>query len=241
MSEEVACGAHGSSPGAIVCRHLKDGERLGFHYDAERDAGEVMCPTAWCDDCHDALEAADEWNQEVVEAADFRLVCSRCYGQIRTRNWTHDHEAFERLLDSSVSFLDTQQEVFRRDFRLGDHERWDWDQTRAQLTFSNAGKVALICDIAFVGSISTASNTWMWAWANDSLEEGVKAGMRELCEYGEEQGFEKLAGGYWDASEEDGWRMTAIAAKFFGAIGAYRTPSDQGFTFMVITGAHWAQ
>lgn len=241
MSEEIECGKHGKSSGAMVCRHLKHGEHLGFHYDAERDAGEVMCPTAWCDDCHDALEAANEWNEQVVAAADFSLVCAQCYGQIRSRNWTHDPDTFQELLDTSVAFLETQQEVFRRDFQLGEHERWDWDQDRAQLTFSNGGKVAVICDVAFTGSVSTASNTWMWAWANDSLSEGVKANLRELCEFGETQGFEKLAGGYWHATEVDGWQMTAIAAKFFGAIGAYRTPNTNGFTYMVITGARWVQ
>jgi hypothetical protein len=35
--------------------------------------------------------------------------------------------------------------------------------------------------------------------------------------------------------------MTAIAAKFLGAIGAYRSPSERGFTFMAITSARWVQ
>ena len=203
------CAAHGAGEIAMVCRHLRQGEQQGFHYDADRDSGEVLCPTAWCDDCHESLESAGEWNEKIVKAADFHAVCARCYALIRTRNWSHDDQALARLLDSAVPFLESQQEILRRDFKLSEHERWDWDQDRTQLIFSNEGQVAVVCDIAFVGSFSSADKTWMWSWANDSLAENVKAPMRELCEFGEERGFEKLAGAYWDGTETDGWRMTA--------------------------------
>jgi hypothetical protein len=234
------CDTHGAREVAMVCRHLRENEQRGFHYDAERDSGEVLCPTAWCDDCHESLVSAGEWNEQIVKAADFRAVCVRCYALIRSRNWSHDDQAFARLLDSAVPFLESQQEVLYRDFQLSMHQPWDWDQDRSQLTFSDEGRVVVVCDIALVGSFSSTENTWMWSWASDSLAEQVKAPLRELCEFGEERGFEKLAGAYWDGTETDGWQMTAIAAKYLGAIGAHRAPDERGFIYMVITRARWA-
>jgi hypothetical protein len=239
--KQVECATHGASSGALVCRHLHEGEQLGFHYFAAREPDELECPDAWCDDCHAVLDGADDWTDEFVEHAGFQVVCSQCYGIIRANNWVQDDEAWEELLASSVAFLEEQQRILTRDFKLGDHERWDYDQDRGQLTFSNQGKVALICDILFVGSFSKVTGTWLWSWANESVEEKLKAPLLELCEFGEEQGFERLAGAYWEAAEEDAWEMTAVAARFLGAIGAYRAPKDRGFTFMVITGARWAQ
>jgi hypothetical protein len=239
--KQVQCATHGASSGALVCCHLRKGEQLGFHYFAEREPDELECPDAWCDDCHHVLDGADDWTEEFVEHARFEVVCSMCYASIRARNWVQDEDAYQELIVSAVEFLKERQQILTRDFKLGAHERWDYDQERGQLTFSNGGKVAVVCDILFVGSFSEGTGTWLWSWANDSVEEDLKAPMRDLCEFGEAQGFERLAGAYWQASQEDAWEMTAVAAKFLGAIGAYRAPKERGFTFMVITGARWAQ
>ena len=59
--------------------------------------------------------------------------------------------------------------------------------------------------------------------------------------YGEEHTFHKLVAAHWSATEEDGWEMTAIAAARIKAQGAYRSPKDRGFTFMVMTDVRWAQ
>ncbi len=237
--EKIECEAHGPSAPAFVCGHLCDGEALGFHYEAER-VDDEMCPDAWCDDCHAALEAAGEWTDDLEQQADIKVVCSLCYGEIRAKNWVQDEEAWAELVDSAIDYLNAQQEVLRRDFKIGDHDRYDYDQSRAELVFSAGGKVVLVCDVAFVGGVSTRSDTWMWSWANSTNEEPVKAAMREVRDFGEERGFERLAGAYWGADPEDGWQMTAVAAKYLGAMGAYRCPTDYGFLYMVITGARWA-
>jgi hypothetical protein len=239
--DSVSCETHGSTPAALVCRHLPQGAQLGFNYRAERDADQVVCPDAWCDACHEALERAGHWDEAMLAHAGFAVVCQGCYGEIRAKNWPQDHLAWQSLVKSSVDYLSEQQAVLMRDFRLGEHQRYDWDQERAELVFSNDGKPALVCDIVMVGSISVVTGTWLWSWANDSDLEQVKAPLRDVLAFGEERGFEKLAGAYWPGAEEDGWQMTAIAAKYLGAIGAYRTPKERGFTFMAITRARWVQ
>ena len=79
----------------------------------------------------------------------------------------------------------------------------------------------------------------MWAWANKSIDEKVKASSRDVKEMGEELGLKELVTGRWAATEVDGWEMTAVLAKHLKAIGSYRTPSDNGFTYMVVTKAKW--
>ncbi len=86
---------------------------------------------------------------------------------------------------------------------------------------------------------STQSNTWMWAWANDSLLELVKADAKKILALGEELGFVNLVAGLWEADSVDGWEMTSIMAEALNAIGAYRTPSDNGFTYMIVKKAYF--
>jgi hypothetical protein len=93
----------------------------------------------------------------------------------------------------------------------------------------------------FVGSISTSSNTWLWAWANESDPESVKTKIRAVRRYGEKHHILKLACPHWDATEVDGWEMTSVAATVIGGVGSHRTPSADGYTFMLLTSVNWAQ
>lgn len=43
--------------------------------------------------------------------------------------------------------------------------------------------------------------------------------------------------GHWAADEQDGWHMTAYAYDVLGGLGAYRTPSDSGYVYMIIRDA----
>jgi hypothetical protein len=237
---KIQCGSHGESDGAFVCTHLVEGEQRGFNWGVNPQDPDALSPDAYCDACDAALDAAGGWTPELEAAAGVRMVCTLCYSKIRERNWRQDDDAYDQLLDESIAYYNERLTAFKKDFRIDEHKRWDWNQESSQLVFSNDGVAAVICDVVFVGSVSTRSNTWMWAWANKSVLEGVKADIRKVRAYGEEKNFEKLAGAYWSATERDGWVMTAISTQVLGGIGAYRSPDDDGFTFMVVTAARWA-
>lgn len=101
--------------------------------------------------------------------------------------------------------------------------------------FSDDGKPQHEAEVQFSGSFSNTSDSWMWAWANNSLLENVKEGSNSVRKLGETSNFLNLVAAKWNATEVDGWEMTAILAKQLGALGAYRTPHKKGFIYIVIT------
>lgn len=103
--------------------------------------------------------------------------------------------------------------------------------------FSNDGVPAVRARIQFIGSFSPLSNTWLWAWANFSIDAPNRALVEKVRELGEERDFPKLTTWKWNATEHDGWHMAAIAARVMGAKGIYRAPSDTGPTFLAIMDA----
>lgn len=238
---KIKCSTHGESRPAYVCQHLNEGSGLGFQFGVNPEKPDAMCPDAWCDQCEARFLEVGDWTDELFAEAGFKVVCTTCYSQIRARNWIEDREAYDDLLHESIDYLNHKQDALVQEFKLDQHARFDWHQESGQLVFSNDGKPAVICDVVFVGSISTRGDTWLWSWANDSLVEGVKARMREVRTHGEEHRFSKLAGAFWPAKAEEGWEMTSIAARLLEAIGGYRSPDDDGFLYMVITRANWAQ
>jgi hypothetical protein len=238
---KVQCGVHGKSSATFICHHLSEGEKLGFNVGFDPNEPDDLYPDAWCDQCDEVLEQEGEWNDKSEAFADIKLVCAGCYCEIREKNWNQDDEALHELISTSFEYLQKAQDSFMKTYKVGEHERWDWYQETGKLIFSHEGEPVVECDIDFVGTYSNLSNTWMWAWANSSFTENIKEKSRKVRALGEKRSFLKLASAIWSSDPVDGWEMTAIMAKELGAIGAYRTPDDNGFVYMVVNNARWVK
>jgi hypothetical protein len=143
--------------------------------------------------------------------------------------------AWQELVDAGYEYTKAQQKMLESDFDLSKHERWDLDQDSGELVFSSRGKPAVVAKIQFVGSISNTSKTWLWSWANRSIEPALSKSMSVVREYGKKHGHRKLTDRRWQADETDGWEMTAVANYLLKGKGVYRPPFDAGFSYVVIT------
>jgi hypothetical protein len=242
MSEEemkVECNIHGTSDATFVCQHLPQGEKLGFHRGFDPDNPYALYPDAWCDKCDEVLEQEGGWNDTSESFAGIKLLCSGCYTNAKERNWAEDSEQVDELIRSSFEYLQSKQDSFMDEYKAGEHERWDWYQETGKLIFSHEENPVVECEVDFVGTVSTSSNTFMWAWANDSFTEIIKEKSRAIKSLGEQNNLMKLSSAIWPADEVDGWEMTGVMAKELNAIGAYRTASDNGFVYMTVKNASW--
>ena len=149
-------------------------------------------------------------------------------------------DRFVDLVTAAHAYATERQDELRREFSLGTWPRYDCDQGTAQLTFSADGKVRVVADIQFVGTVSTVTNTWLWAWANPHLEPAVARDVDEVRRYGERHDIAQLTTPKWTANETDGWEMTSITAYLLRAQGVYRAPREGGYTYMVMTRIRWA-
>ncbi|HEX5872286.1 MAG TPA: hypothetical protein VFY65_17780, partial [Longimicrobium sp.] len=117
----------------------------------------------------------------------------------------------------------------------GGYEHYDWDQESGQIVFSDSGVAKVVADVQFVGSTSTRSGTWLWAWDNPSIDAGLSRAVRKVRSFGQRHRIERLTEPKWEADEVDGWEMTSIAARLTRAEGAYRSPGENGATFLLLT------
>jgi hypothetical protein len=150
-------------------------------------------------------------------------------------------DRFVDLVTRAHAYLTARQAALRADFRLGSWPRWDWDQESGELVFSEGGVPRVRADFQFVGTVSGASGTWLWAWANPHLEPSLARDVGEVRAFGEAHGVAQLTTPKWPADATDGWEMTSIAAFVLQAEGAYRTPRDDGgHTYLVLRRVRWA-
>lgn len=221
----------------FVCRHLMTGRDAGFHWARNPEHPDDPCPPAWCDECEPIAKRG--WPGSTARAV-LKTICHGCYEVVRERNWRKDEDAYERLVQEALAFLEERQgEVLRR-YRLLDY-RYDWHPDTGRLVYLRDRQPQVVASTQMLGSVSMQSHTWLWSWANAACPEDIRGEVRRVRQYGERHRFLRLAAARWRATEADGWEMTAVSAFLLGAEAAKQVRDEQGPAFLVLTGIGWAQ
>jgi Family of unknown function (DUF6882) len=122
------------------------------------------------------------------------------------------NDEYEALIETAYAYLQQQQAQTWATFDIDSYGHYHYDQETGKLVFSNNGIVRVISDFQAVGSLSTRSNTWLWAWANDSILAGVRQAAESVHVFGEREQITEVVARSWPADETDGWAMTALTA-----------------------------
>ena len=145
-------------------------------------------------------------------------------------------QQYEEFLHDAVHELNSLKDRSRSSFSLGLWERWDYEEDRGAITFSSNGIPKVIAEVLVVGTTSVIEGTWLWGWANKSVPAKLTRALSAVRAFGEAEQLPVLTEPNWPTDEYHGWEMTAIAAKFIEAKGAYRTPrSTGGHTYYLFT------
>lgn len=142
--------------------------------------------------------------------------------------------AYSELMQKATAYLRRRNDEARETWSLGSLSRFDWDQQKGQMSFSEDGRVSVVADIQFVGSWSERARTWMWAWANESVLGSMKREVREVLDFGRTNELEELTNPVWETPIEAAWDMTALSCYILQSDMGYRAPdSDKAaFTFL---------
>lgn len=234
--EQINCLEHGDACATYICEHLAADPIQQWHSDFPTK--EMPWPDAWCSRCEAEYAKEGEWNERNESKITVKVFCSHCYESARSDSLGYIEgkalEQWRSFVSMCCTELQEKNSAISKEYLLGKHKRYDWDQANGELVFSNDGVPAVIAKIDFIGSFSTKSGTWLWAWANFSLLENIRQQVEMVRDFGVAQGFPWLTTAKWIAEEADGWDMSAIAAHILRAKGVYRSPHDSGSTFMVI-------
>jgi len=89
---------------------------------------------------------------------------------------------FVQFVEDSIDLLKKAQIDLEHNFGLGRFERWDLDQDREQLIFSDDTGLVISCGVYALGTIG--GDYWKWAWTNSSLLEGLSTRSRGMQKLG---------------------------------------------------------
>jgi hypothetical protein len=109
---------------------------------------------------------------------------------------------------------------------------WNVDQDVGDIVFTTPQGIVATAPVQIIGTYNSLDGTWLWSWDNPSIEPALQGHALQLRDYGEKHGIAQLTTRKLACSEDDAWRLTALACKLCGAQGAYRVPADSTYIFM---------
>ena len=147
--------------------------------------------------------------------------------------WTA--EEIDDFVFDCVEKMEALQEAASTEHGLDDLKSWSVDMNAAVITFTRADGCRVLADFYAVGLL--ASESWQWAWSHASLPKTITQRSEGLKALAKESGLAIFDMRKWEAGEEEGWQMLAIALAKLGGIAGYRLPAGESDLYVVITRA----
>ena len=156
------------------------------------------------------------WLQRLVGREQSGAARSRLHAELRALFEEHGLSAFERQLQ----FADL----------AGDRD-WALDQETGQLRLGDD----LVFAAQILGTTSAGSGTWLWSWANPSIDEGLKRRASELQGMGQERGIAAFTAAELDLGDiGDGHLLALVASGVLAADAYFRGTHDGGEVYVLV-------
>lgn len=139
---------------------------------------------------------------------------------------------FATLQKTSLEELRLKTEGHANVWGLDRITRWDLSQDSGELVFTLPDGLVAKAPAQIIGTYNSEDHTWLWAWANSSIDDKLIVDALKVKKYGEEHHIERLTQRKWVGTEEDAWAMTALAVKLCDEQGAYRGPAGETKVFI---------
>lgn len=139
---------------------------------------------------------------------------------------------FNTLLDKSMEDLRAKTMGHQIGWGFGKAAQWSLDLSQGDLLFTFNDGVVATCPAQIVGTLDSESGTWLWGWANPSIPEALQRDALRVKDYGEQRQIARLTSAQWPCTEEEAWRMAALACYLCEAQGVYRGPAGTAFVFI---------
>lgn len=122
---------------------------------------------------------------------------------------------------------------FQKQMRLANlikGSRWSMDYAKGILWLEDLGQVP----VEIFGSWSSYDKSWLWAWANESLQKSPIEASLEIFSYGKTEGIPELTAEEIDLQNGNPHEIAMVASEILGGFGYFRCPYDGGAGFVII-------
>lgn len=146
-------------------------------------------------------------------------------------------EEFDVYVDSAIVALNEKQDRLGTDYGIGRYERWHFDQSTEKLEFFDVrDRKMLQAAVIEIGSYSHKSDSWKWAWGNESILPSLRKKAEPLRELETLTGLSlfTIEPAFSLKRQEIPWDLIAMSVRHLEALGVYMAPSNDGNLITVL-------
>ena len=137
--------------------------------------------------------------------------------------------SYQEFIKQSRQYVKKVENYCRKEYGLGTHERFWYDQQTGEITFIDKDIVTIRAKFQDIGSLHLPTKSWLWAWDNNNTLRRNKEKMWTVKAFGEKNGFKFLTEPMLKkVSEKEGRRLAAMAIFVLQAEGGYMFSVDDG-------------
>lgn len=138
---------------------------------------------------------------------------------------------YEALIERSMNSLQLKNQFHCDNWKL-DEASWSVDQDEGTIIFHAPDNVMVTAPVQIIGTYDQHVGSWMWGWANSSIEEPLMRDAIAVKAYGERQDNSLLTSRVSYIEEYDAWQLAALACELNEQQGVYRGVAGSTLIFM---------
>lgn len=146
---------------------------------------------------------------------------------VAAKPWGGELVDVDRFWAEAWNTLYKQQLALAKKFKLKDAE-WAVDQAAGLIHFWRKDGSVVSGPVQIVGSWNPRNGCFTWGWDHPSVQPRLRGDAERTRWFGDKHDIPELTARRLVMSEMDAWRLTAVAMRVNGAMGAYRGPMENG-------------
>lgn len=127
-----------------------------------------------------------------------------------------------------------KQNYLTRTYHINEYTTYSFSQVENSLTLKNVGKKDLTFNIICIGSWHKEDSSWVWAWANENLSEGIREVAKPLKELEKVTGFNIFAQGGFECEMAVARDLAFAGVHQLQAQGIYRIEVEESYLFLAL-------
>lgn len=145
-------------------------------------------------------------------------------------------EAFERHRDAALARAGERLGALANRATFATRHRFDLDVDAGTIVLFDGETARLGGRAALLGTFASATRTWVWAWANPSASDAVRAAAQAICDACPHRSMWELTTPQFPTDEPTAWALAAIAVDGDEDVVLLRAPRDDGAMFVALRG-----
>lgn len=137
-----------------------------------------------------------------------------------------------QLIAVAADEQDARLAAARDNLGIGGADQWAANLAEGTISFTSADRT-LTGPVQFIGSLSPATGTWLWGWANTGLPDHVVVSVSAAAAYGKANGISALVTPKL-GEVDDGLasELAAVAIHLAGSGTLYRAAAGENVVFL---------